>query len=211
MTSLALRERQALADTLWRVGPNAPTLCEGWLSRDLAAHLVVRDSRVDALPGIGLSGLAHHTAAVMEAYRQRPYAELVASVRSGPPRWNPLRYAPLADLVNLTEMVVHHEDVLRGTGRVVLGRRVGLDVEHALWEMLPRLARMTLRRSPVAVALRAPGFGVVPGGRGQGPVTITGEVVELVLWLFGRTAAARVELDGSAADVAALTGAERAV
>ena len=48
----AQRERSALVDTLRAVGPDAPTLCDGWKTRDLAAHLVVRERRLDATPGI---------------------------------------------------------------------------------------------------------------------------------------------------------------
>ena len=53
--SLAARERARLADLLDEVGPDAPTCCEGWTTAHLAAHLVVRDGRPDALPGFGLS------------------------------------------------------------------------------------------------------------------------------------------------------------
>jgi uncharacterized protein (TIGR03083 family) len=41
-TSLLRKERQALCDTLTELGPDAPTLCEGWTTADLAAHLMVR-------------------------------------------------------------------------------------------------------------------------------------------------------------------------
>ena len=41
--SLASRERAALSDDLLRIGPDRPTLCEGWKTRDLLAHLLVRE------------------------------------------------------------------------------------------------------------------------------------------------------------------------
>jgi len=50
--SVARRERAALVETLLGAGPDAPTLCEGWRTRDLAAHLVIREHRLDAAPGI---------------------------------------------------------------------------------------------------------------------------------------------------------------
>ena len=50
--SVAQRERAALVEILRAVGPDAPTLCEGWTTRDLVAHLVVRERRPDALPGL---------------------------------------------------------------------------------------------------------------------------------------------------------------
>ena len=42
------QERQALCDDLQAAGPDAPTLCVGWTARDLAAHLVLRERRLDA-------------------------------------------------------------------------------------------------------------------------------------------------------------------
>nr|BFE88977.1 hypothetical protein GCM10020093_115780 [Planobispora longispora] len=51
----ARAERAALSDLFARLGPDAPTLCEGWTTFDLAAHLVLRERRLDAAPGIALS------------------------------------------------------------------------------------------------------------------------------------------------------------
>ena len=45
MSTHAKRERLLLADLLETAGPDAPTLCEGWTTRDLAAHVVVRERR----------------------------------------------------------------------------------------------------------------------------------------------------------------------
>ena len=50
--SLASRERAALCDLFAEVGPDAPTLCAGWTTRDLAAHLLVRERRPWASAGI---------------------------------------------------------------------------------------------------------------------------------------------------------------
>ena len=41
-------ERQLLADLFLEVGPEAPTLCAGWTTTDLAAHLWVREHRPEA-------------------------------------------------------------------------------------------------------------------------------------------------------------------
>jgi len=41
-TAVLLQERAALCDTLEQYGPDAPTLCTGWMTLDLAAHLVAR-------------------------------------------------------------------------------------------------------------------------------------------------------------------------
>ncbi|MGD0448569.1 MAG: maleylpyruvate isomerase family mycothiol-dependent enzyme [Candidatus Dormibacteria bacterium] len=44
------QERRELCDLLIQVGPDAPTLCEGWTTSDLAAHLVLRE-RFPSLAG----------------------------------------------------------------------------------------------------------------------------------------------------------------
>ena len=58
----AARERAALVTTMRAVGPDAPTLCGEWTTRDLAAHLVLRERRPDAAPGILVPALAGYTA-----------------------------------------------------------------------------------------------------------------------------------------------------
>ena len=51
-TEVLLKERAAMCDTFEKFGPDAPTLCEGWLTLDLAAHLVAREARSDAAVGL---------------------------------------------------------------------------------------------------------------------------------------------------------------
>jgi uncharacterized protein (TIGR03085 family) len=59
---LAQLERSRLCDLFLEVGPDQPTLCEGWTTADLAAHLVIRERRPDAAPGILVGGkLAEHS------------------------------------------------------------------------------------------------------------------------------------------------------
>lgn len=40
--SLATTERSAICDAFLAAGPDRPTLCAGWTTRDLLAHLLVR-------------------------------------------------------------------------------------------------------------------------------------------------------------------------
>ena len=80
-------ERLALCALLDEAGPAEPTLCAGWATLDLAAHLVLREHRPDA--GLGVLGgpLAGYTRKVQGALARRtPYPRLVETVRSGPPR-----------------------------------------------------------------------------------------------------------------------------
>ena len=48
---LSQRERWALCDLLTELGPDSPTLCAGWRSADLAAHLLTRERRPDTALG----------------------------------------------------------------------------------------------------------------------------------------------------------------
>src|ERR1700754_3847356 len=110
--TLAHRERLALADLLTEVGPDAPTLCAGWTTRDLAAHLVIRERRPDASAAGLIPPLAGHVEHVRLAKAARPYPEGVGELR--PPPWWSLLSNPLTDeLVNGLEFFIHHEDVRR--------------------------------------------------------------------------------------------------
>ncbi|WP_206681030.1 maleylpyruvate isomerase family mycothiol-dependent enzyme [Actinomadura sp. J1-007] len=85
-------ERLLLCDALDLAGPDAPTKCAGWTAADLAAHLVVRETRPDAAPGILLPPLAFYTERVRRrAARSVPFGRLVERIRQGPPKFSPTR------------------------------------------------------------------------------------------------------------------------
>ena len=112
VVSIAQRERSALVETFRAVGPDAPTLCEGWTTRDLAAHLVLRERRLDATAGIALPALGSYTARVQRQIADSTdWEDLVAKVAAGPPIYSPFKL--LDPLVNTSEMFIHHEDVRR--------------------------------------------------------------------------------------------------
>lgn len=206
MTSPARRERDALADLLAARGPDAPTLCAGWAARDLAAHLVVRERRPDAAPGILLRPLAGYSARVQDSIAATPWPRLVELVRTGPPRWSPTALGPVDGLVNTVEMFVHHEDVRRADGGAP-PRQLDPPLEQALGARLRTMARVLLRRAPVGVRLAAAGAEPFDAHRGEPMVTVAGPVGELVLFAYGRQAHAHVELDGPPEAVAALRAA----
>jgi uncharacterized protein (TIGR03085 family) len=194
MTAYAQRERRQIADLFLEVGPDAPTLCEGWATRDLAAHLVVRERRPDAVATRLVPPLAGHAERVRRALAARPYAEVVAMVRN-PPWWSLLSNPLTDELFNGLEFFIHHEDVRRG--------RPGceprdLDPGHraALWRGVTFTARLGLRRLHIPVLVRAPGFGEVTVGGDTPRATLTGDPGELALFVSGRQRAARVEVDG---------------
>ncbi|CDO89488.1 hypothetical protein AWC29_13225 [Mycobacterium triplex] len=190
--SVAQRERAALVDTMRTVGPDAPTLCDGWTTRDLAAHLVIREYRADAAPGILIPFFAAHTAKVQNAVaEQTEWEALLDKVASGPPLYSPLKL--LDPVANIGEMFIHHEDVRRAQPDWA-PRALEPALAKSLRRTLPLMARMTLAKVPGRVALRLPeGKTVLIAGSGPA-VTVTGAPEELLLFSVGREA--RVEFDG---------------
>lgn len=194
-SSFATRERAALADLLQELGPDAPTCCQGWTTGHLAAHLVVRDRRPDAMAGYAIESAGHGGPLVAWAHRAEdrlrastPYEDVLARVRSGPWALSPMRWPGVEQAVNVSEFAIHHEDVRRaqpGWDPRALAR----DEQDALWRIAALYGRraagrrgLVLRRSDTGVAKR---FGA--GGR-----TVEGEPLELLLWLARRRDIARV-------------------
>jgi uncharacterized protein (TIGR03085 family) len=196
MTRYAYAERLALANEMAESGPDAPTLCTGWTVRDLAAHVILRERRPDAAAGIVIKRLASRTERVQRAIAAGEFQDLLRRLRN-PPWWTLLVDEP----VNLTEMFVHHEDVRRARpGWEPRDLTPGL--QEALFQQLRRQAWLALRRSPAAAHIVAPGFGAFPaGGSGPETVTLSGDPGELVIFLTGRQAHARVTLDGALAAI----------
>jgi uncharacterized protein (TIGR03085 family) len=166
------------------VGPNAPTLCGDWSARDLAAHLVVREGRLDATAGVAVPFLAGYTARVQRQVTETTsWDELLAKVASGPPLYSPFKL--LDPIANLGEMFIHHEDVRRAQTDWEPRQLDGTMVK-ALGRGLPLMARLSLGKSPARVVLRTPdGKTVAAAGRGP-ELIVTGELEELVLFLSGR-------------------------
>jgi uncharacterized protein (TIGR03085 family) len=196
-------ERAGLCELLDDLGPDAPTLIATWRTRDLAAHLVLRERDPVAAPGLVVTGawgrLAERRARALAA---TAFPGLVATLRSGPPpgffRLPWVRRGP-----SLNEFFVHHEDVRRAAG---FGpRTLSPDMEEALWRNVGFGRRVLARR------LRGAGLEVCWAGTGrrfrvrQGTsvARISGRPGEVLLFLFGRTAAAEVEVTGAVAAVRA--------
>lgn len=208
MVSIARTERLALADLLAEVGPDAPTLCAGWDTRALAAHMVIRERRPDTTPGVAVDALAGWTAKVQKDYEQRPYDELVRLVRTGPGRLSPFALPGVDKFLNTTEYAVHHEDVRRARPGWQ-PRPLPSKVQDALWKVVRARAPMALRSLDTGVVLQrsdAPRARLVVGDA-ERAATVTGEPMELLLFLFGRRDHARVEITGDAAAHAALDAA----
>jgi uncharacterized protein (TIGR03085 family) len=201
---IATDERLALCDLLDELGPERPTLCEGWDTYDMAAHLVTRDRRPDAGPGLVIGALHPYTALLERRRRDgTPYPRLVQQVRQGAPAYSPVRFEAL----NLHEYFIHHEDVRRANG---LGpREVTPELREALRGALKRFGpRMTRRVGKIGIDLSTPDGEEMRLRSGSPSVRLRGDVPELFLYLFGRKDAAQVEVDGPAEAVAQLRSAK---
>ncbi|MBO3737187.1 TIGR03085 family metal-binding protein [Actinoplanes flavus] len=193
MTNYARAERAALADLLSSEGPDAPTLCTGWTTRDLAAHIVVRDRRPDSAAGLLIRPLAGYGERVRLARAALPYPELIAQLRT-PPVWSPVSNPLVDPLANTMEMFIHHEDVRRGGG-TWQPRTLDRELEAALWRNVRLIAKAGLRRLGVTAAIEPAGFPAVRDSADP-QVRVAGDVGELAVFFFGRQRAARVTVDG---------------
>jgi uncharacterized protein (TIGR03085 family) len=204
---VAVDERRALCDLFDELGPDAPTLCGGWLSRDLAAHLALRDRRPDAAPGILVKAFAGYTSRVQAGYAAKPWDELVRLVRTGPPAWSPFTIPALGEAVNGAEYFVHHEDLRRGQPGWA-PRPASPARDNAVWTAIGRVGRMAFRRSPVGVVLRRPDGVEVTAKRGPTMVAVLGEPGELLLYAFGRSEV-KVDYDGDQHAIGVVRGLDR--
>ncbi|MFJ9243232.1 TIGR03085 family metal-binding protein [Streptomyces sp. NPDC101776] len=208
MSTFAKRERLLLADLLETTGPDAPTLCEGWQTRDLAAHVVVRERRADAAGGIMIKQLAPRLDRVMTEFAAKPYEELIQLIRTGPPRFSPFQLKQLDEASNTVEFYVHTEDVRRAQPEWT-PRELDPVFQDALWSRLERMARLMGRSAPTGLVLRRPDGQTAVAHKGAPVVTVTGEPSELLLFAHGRQSVAKVELDGDENAIAKLQEAKQ--
>lgn len=207
--SYSREERLALAALLDETGPDAPTLCAGWRTRDLAAHLVLREHRPDAAAGVMGGPLAPYTSWVQRRYLERhSYPELIASFRNGPPRLSLFALPAADEKANVVEYFVHHEDVRRAQAGWE-PRQIEDGLSDALWHRLKGM-RLFLRKAPVGIEL-ARDSGVTGAGlyrvtvkNATPAVTVIGSPAELTMWATGRVTAANVRFDGTGDAIARL-------
>ncbi|WP_460998334.1 TIGR03085 family metal-binding protein [Trueperella pyogenes] len=192
--SFSSDERRRLADLLLAKGPDAPTLCEGWLTRDLAAHLWIREHRLDAAVGMFVPAVEGHLESTTARVKERPYSQLVGDWAGGPGKFNPV--CSIDRWLNLAEHFVHHEDVRRGQwmvdGSVTEPRDLTEEENAALTRAVVPIAKLFLRHSEHPIQIRIPGrvtLDLHPKSADQGSViTVAGAPGEVLLWLFGRDA-----------------------
>lgn len=165
---------------------------------DLAVHLLIRERKPLAAPGIFVDALSGVTDDETEKQKARPYDEVVREWAAGPPAW----LKPVNTAMNASEHFIHHEDVRRGGGDAA-PREFSRVVNQELFKLAKRFGGMTLRKAPVPVILTPPDMPPATVGdkagvaeRGDNLVRVTGEPGELLLWASGRDAAV-VELTGA--------------
>ena len=200
----AQTERAHLCDALAAAGPGAPTLCEGWTAYDLAAHVWLRENDLIGGLGYAIPALADRTERRAERLkRERGFAGLVDAIRTGPPRFSLFRLPAADEAANAAEFLIHGLDVRRLNGLPEPERPAAFD--DWAWSQL-RLAKLMMRGLDVGLVLEWDGrpdrsLRVTPGAR---TVTVIGAPVELMLYAFGRRAAADVRLVGLPEALAAL-------
>jgi len=193
----ARAERLALCDLLDDLGPERGTLMEGWRTADLAAHLLARDTRPDALPGMVVPATQGWTERVQRGITATvTYADVVGRLRRGPPALSAGRL-PGGWRADLHEWFVHHEDVRRANG---LGPRPdGAEqrrLDDAVWSVLPFFGPLLARRVDATVVLVSEDGRRRRVRRGPGTVEVHGRPSEVLLGLFGRREAAAVHAIG---------------
>ncbi|WP_030159192.1 maleylpyruvate isomerase family mycothiol-dependent enzyme [Glycomyces sp. NRRL B-16210] len=190
---LDARERRDLCDLLAELGPDAPTLCEGWTTLDLAAHLVLREH------------FAKWTEANMAAEKAKGLPALIDRLRAGAPLL-PWRIPGVRTALNGVEYLIHHEDIRRANG--MDSRTDRPDLDEVAWKM-SRLTgwRAARKIRPHGLELRSPGGRTRRFGPAGGAV-LTGQPVEILLYLSGRREAAETDLTGSPEAIAALQNAQ---
>lgn len=208
MVHHAVAERREFAQSLLAADPLAPTLCPPWRAQELAAHIVLRARSPRYGAALNIARFAGTATALQDALvAERPYPQLVADVAAAPRR-TPARIARIDDGINLIEFVTHHED-LRRAGRGWEPRVLPADRRAAVWAHLRTMTRTMARKAIIGVRLEPtdlPGAEPIVGAHPT--VTVHGDVVELMMAALGRARAARIELDGDAADVQAFREAQ---
>jgi uncharacterized protein (TIGR03085 family) len=204
LVTFARSERAELCELLDKVGPHAPTLCEGWDTHDLASHLWIRETDPVGASGIVAKPLSSLYERRMAEIKQRwEYYELVDRVRRGPARFSIFAIPGVDEGANTTEFFIHHEDVRRAGDSPQTSRHLDDDVEEWMWRRLKLLGRAWFRRVQVGVVLERLGSADADGApetiravSGTSTVTLVGNPSELMLYAHGRTSVAEIKLVG---------------
>lgn len=198
-------ERKTIADTLREAGPLAPTLCRGWDTRHMVAHLLLRETKPLVAAGVMGGPLSNRTLRITAklAHKltgQRRYEKAIEDFEKLPGYLGMRTRNPNTDTtINLIEYFVHTEDIRRAVGDDWEPRVLDYDVEARIWsDLLGRAGLMARKKYPAGLILESPGF--EPAAKtifhpqpGAEATILRGAPGELALYLFGREPQARVE------------------
>jgi uncharacterized protein (TIGR03085 family) len=196
-----IAERRAVALTLAGLGPDKPTLCPGWDTAAMAAHLASADAgaglatwggRRLVAAGARLNDMKTNRMAAGYMARRtgaKGFQWALEHLTADPPR---LLGVGVAGVVSLFEVWVHHEDVRRANG---MGPDPGRDY-HELVDCLRFVARYQHKRiGDLRLVVLPPAGRSVTVGQGSASLVVRGAVSEALLWLAGRPQVAAVEFD----------------
>lgn len=200
-------ERESLAVDFRAADPDAPTLCVGWTTRHLCAHLVQREHAIlrnvwDQVTTKAPGEERFMRRLVDDAGTPDGYAALVDRFAAGPSRGSLM--GRFDEPLNLVEYVVHHEDLRRGSGPVPPRDLPAAEFDE-IWRRARPFLKRAYRKAPVGVELAPDGGALTPVRSGPSTVTLAGSPLELVLHAFGRRGAADVRVDGSSDAVNSFT------
>ncbi|MDP5225908.1 MULTISPECIES: TIGR03085 family metal-binding protein [Arthrobacter] len=202
--------RDFLAETLLAAGPDAPTLCEGWDTRHLLAHLHLRETSPRRALGLAVKAFAPATGRAVSELAATldgdAYRSLVEEFRAGPGRLSPWRVPQLAELGNLAEFFVHAEDIRRAGDRWA-PRTLDADYAEALWTDLIRRAALLYRGVDLGIVLVRPNGPRHVARRAPDSVAILGDPGELMMHAYGRASHALVSFEGRPDAIALLRSA----
>jgi uncharacterized protein (TIGR03085 family) len=198
-------ERADLCDLALQVGENEPTLCADWTVKDLVVHLLVREGSPAAV-GIGVPQLSKVTDLASNRIGTKDFTVLVERLRTGPPIYSPFRVSKIDKLLNTLEYFVHHEDIRRAQPTWE-PRTLSRHQEKVLWKQISIGGKRLVGSAGVGVIIERSDTGERAVLKRSGSsVVVRGLPGELALFLYGRRDQAQVELDGTDAGIATLTG-----
>lgn len=193
-----------MADLFLAVGPDRPTLCEGWDTGDLLTHLLIRERRGDTVLSQAVPPLRSWAKSVWRSYHHLPWNEQVHRLRSGPPWYNPISLRPVDTALNTGEFFIHHEDIRRGEPGWTPRTLDEQTTEALVKQIKSPFSKWQLRKFQGGVRVEFPGQPVFELVAGDDPITLAGEPGEIVLWISGRRRACEVDVTGSPEALAVL-------
>ena len=203
MTSIAAHERALLCAEAQQVGPDAPTLCEGWTVKDLVVHLLVREGHPASAAILvpQLQGFLDRASAKASA---EDFTTLVKKLRHGPPAYSPFALPKVGAALNMVEFYIHHEDIRRAQPAWE-PRSLTAREQDGIWRAVRHGGRMLVTGADVGVVAERSDTGERAAlKKGHREVVVRGVPSEIVLYVYGRQDHAHVDVLGDPEDVTSL-------